>query len=381
LRGRYAIAATATAGSLIFAAGCSSSSSSGASGSSSSGSTNAATAASLSAAGGMNALVAAAKKEGQLNVITLPADWANYGTIMKDFTAKYGIKINDANPDGSSQDEINAVNQLKGQSRAPDVLDMGTAFAVKADQEGILAPYRVASWSDIPASSKATDGTYYADYGGYVAIGYNSAKVTAPPTSFADLLKPEYKNEVAINGNPTQAGAAFAAVYAAALSNGGSFANIAPGVAYFKKLHEAGNFVPVTASAATMESGQTPVIIWWDYLLASEVGPGVPGLKIVIPSDAHYAAYYDQAISKTAPDPAAARLWEEYLYTTTGQNLWLAGKARPIELPTLLSTNTVNVTAYKALPPAPSTTLTFPSQAQQSAAETVVAQQWPSVNG
>ena len=329
----------------------------------------------------MNALVAAAKKEGQLNVITLPADWANYGTIMKDFTAKYGIKINDANPDGSSQDEINAVNQLKGQSRAPDVLDMGTAFAVKADQEGILAPYRVASWSDIPASSKATDGTYYADYGGYVAIGYNSAKVTAPPTSFADLLKPAYKNEVAINGNPTQAGAAFAAIYAAALANGGSFANIAPGVAYFKKLHEVGNFVPVTASAATMESGQTPVIIWWDYLLASEVGPGVPGLKIVIPSDAHYAAYYDQAISKTAPDPAAARLWEEYLYTTTGQNLWLAGKARPIELPTLLSTNTVNVTAYKALPPAPSTTLTFPSQAQQSAAETVVAQQWPSVNG
>ena len=340
-----------------------------------------ATASSLSAAGGMNALVAAAKKEGQLNVITLPADWANYGTIMKDFTAKYGIKINDANPDGSSQDEINAVNQLKGQSRAPDVLDMGTAFAVKADQEGILAPYRVASWSDIPASSKASDGTYYADYGGYVAIGYNSAKVTAPPTSFADLLKPAYKNEVAINGNPTQAGAAFAAVYAAALANGGSFASIAPGVAYFKKLHEVGNFVPVTASAATMESGQTPIIIWWDYLLASEVGPGVPGLKIVIPSDAHYAAYYDQAISKTAPDPAAARLWEEYLYTTTGQNLWLAGKARPIELPTLLSTNTVNETAYKALPPAPSTTLTFPSQAQQSAAETVVAQQWPSVNG
>ena len=340
-----------------------------------------ATATSAAEAGGINALVTAAKKEGQLNVITLPANWANYGTIMADFTKKYGIKINDANPDGSSQDEINAMTQLKGQSRAPDVLDMGTAFAVKADQQGLLAPYRVATWTNIPASSKAADATYYADYGGYVAIGYNSAKVTTPPTSFADLLKPEYKNEVAINGNPTQAGAAFAAVYAAALASGGSFSNIAPGVAYFKKLHQVGNFVPVTASAATMESGQTPVVIWWDYLLASEIGPGVPGLKIVIPTDAHYAAYYDQAISKTAPDPAAARLWEEYLYTTTGQNLWLEGKARPIELPTLLSTNTVNVTAYKALPPAPSTTLTFPTQAQQAAAETVVSQQWPSVSG
>jgi putative spermidine/putrescine transport system substrate-binding protein len=339
------------------------------------------TATDLSEAGGTNALVAAAKKEGQLNVITLPSNWANYGTIMADFTKKYGIKINDANPDGSSQDEINAVNQLKGQSRAPDVLDMGTAFAVKADQEGLLAPYKVATWSYIPASSKAADATSYADYGGYVAIGYNAAKVTTPPTSFADLLKPEYKNEVAINGNPTQAGAAFAAVYAAALANGGSFSNIAPGVAYFKKLHEVGNFVPVTASAATMESGQTPIIIWWDYLLASEVGPGVKDLKIVIPSDGHYAAYYDQAISKTAPDPAAARLWEEYLYTTTGQNLWLQGEARPIELPTLISNNTVDEAAYKALPPEPAGALTFPTQAQQAAAETVVSQQWPSVSG
>ena len=214
-----------------------------------------------------------------------------------------------------------------------------------------------------------------------MAIGYDPAKVKTPPTSFADLKKPEYKHMVAINGNPTQAGAAFAAVYAAALSNGGSFGNIAPGVAYFKKLHKAGNFVPVTASAATMESGQTPIIVWWDYLLASEVGPGVKGLKITIPTDSHYAAYYDQAISKQAPHPAAARLWEEYLYSTTGQNLWLQGKARPIELPTLVSNKTVNQAAFKALPPAPSTTLTFPSIAQQNKAETIVSQQWPSVSG
>jgi putative spermidine/putrescine transport system substrate-binding protein len=375
-------ASAAVVGSLLLTVGCSSSSSSsGSTSSNTSSGTNWATATSVSAGGGMTALIAAAKKEGQLNVITLPSNWANYGTIMKDFTAKYGIKINDANPDGSSQDELNAVNQLKGQSRAPDVLDVGTAFGVKGDQEGILAPYKVATWSNIPSDAKASDGTYYADYGGYVAIGYNSAKVTTPPTSFADLLKPIYKNEVAINGNPTQASAAFSAVFASALANGGSLSNIAPGIAYFKKLHSVGNFVPVTASAATMESGQTPIVIWWDYLLASEIGPSVPGLKIVIPSDASYAAYYDQAISKYAPDPAAARLWEEYLYSTTGQNLWLEGEARPIELSTLVSSGTVNQAAYKALPPAPSGSVTFPTQSQQAAAEAVVAQQWSSVIG
>jgi len=388
VRARHLIAATAAVASgLLLTAACGSSSSSsgssnsGSTGSSTTSTTNWATATSAAAGGGMSALVSAAEKEGQLNVITLPSNWANYGTIMKDFTAKYGIKITDANPDGSSQDELNAIAQLKGQSRAPDVVDVGTAFAVKGEQAGDWAPYEVATWSDIPADAKASDGSWYADYGGYVAIGYNSATVKTPPTSFADLLKPIYKNQVAINGNPTQASAAFSAVFASALANGGSLNNITPGINYFKKLHDVGNFVPVAASAATMESGQTPIVIWWDYLLASEIGPSVPGLKIVIPSDASYAAYYDQAISKYAPHPAAARLWEEYLYSTVGQNLWLEGEARPIELATLVADGTVNQTAYKALPPAPAGSVTFPTQAQQAAAENVVAQQWSSVIG
>src|SRR5262249_415865 len=124
-----------------------------------------------------------------------------------------------------------------------------------------------------------------------------------------------------------------------------------------------------------------PIIVWWDYLLASEIGPSVKSLKIVIPSDASYAAYYDQAISKSAPHPAAARLWEEYLYSTTGQNLWLQGEARPIELSTLVKNGTVDQAAYKALPPAPSGNVVFPTQAQQAAAENIVAQQGSSVIG
>ena len=230
------IVAAAVSG-VVLAAGCSSSSSGGSSGGGTASSTNASTATSAAAFGGMNGLVAACKKEGTLNVITLPANWANYGTIMKDFTAKYGIKINDANPDGSSQDEINAMQQLKGQSRAPDVLDMGTSFAIKADQLGLLAPYKVATWSAIPANSKASDASWYDDYGGYVAIGYDSAKVKVPPTSFADLLKPIYKNQVAINGNPTQASAAFSAVY-----------GVRPGERWLAVQHRAGH--PVLQEAA-----------------------------------------------------------------------------------------------------------------------------------
>ena len=100
------------------------------------------------------------------------------------------------------------------------------------------------SWNDIPATAKDANGDWFDDYGGYVSIGYNSKVVKVPPTSFKDLLKPIYKNEVALNGNPTQAGAAFAAVYAAALANGGSFGNIAPGINYFKRLSAEGTSCP-----------------------------------------------------------------------------------------------------------------------------------------
>jgi putative spermidine/putrescine transport system substrate-binding protein len=351
------VAALAALGCVMLAAGCGSSSSS--SGGSASGSTNWATATSAAAGGGMAALVTAAEKEGHLNVITLPSNWANYGAIMADFTKKYGIKINDANPEGSSGQEITAVETLKGQSRAPDVVDVGT-----------------------PSNAKDPNGDWYADYGGYVAIGYDPAKVKVAPTSFASLTNPAYKNMIGLNNSPTTAGAAFAAVYAAALANGGSFSNIEPGIKYYAHLKAIGNFVPTAIGGpTTVQNGTTPILIWWDYLLASEVKPVVPGFKIVIPSDASYASYYDQAISATAPDPAAARLWEEYLYSTVGQNLWLQGFARPIELPTLVSSGTVDKTAYAELPPAPSGSLTFPTQAQQAAAENVVTQNWPTQVG
>ncbi len=107
----------------------------------------------------MAALVKAAEKEGHLNVITLPSNWANYGTIMSDFSAKYHIKISDANPEGSSGQEITAVEQLKGQSRAPDVVDVGPSFAVEGATDHLWAPYKVATWSDIPANAKDPTAT------------------------------------------------------------------------------------------------------------------------------------------------------------------------------------------------------------------------------
>ncbi len=337
----------------------------------------AATAKSAADLGGLDKLVEAAKKEGELNVIALPHDWANYGEILEAFKKKYGIKVNEANPEGSSQDELTAVKQLKGQDRAPDVLDLGGAFALTAASEGLLAPYKVATFGDIADSQKDAEGQWVNDYGGYISIGYDAAKVPNPPKTLADLKKPEYAGKVALNGDPTKAGAAFAGVYAAALANGGSLDDIKPGIQFFADLKKSGNFIPVQSSAATVESGQTPITLDWDYLQAGYTKKlqGKIDWKVVVPTDALYASYYCQAISKTAPHPAAARLWQEFLFSDEGQNLYLKGLSRPARLPKMETAGTADKAAVAALPVIPGE-VKFPTNAQIDAAKKVLADEW-----
>ncbi|GID92249.1 ABC transporter substrate-binding protein [Amorphoplanes digitatis] len=341
--------------------------------------TAAATATSAADLGGMDALVAAAKKEGELNVIALPPDWANYGEIIKAFGTKYGIKVNSAQPDASSQDEINAADQLKGQDKAPDVFDLGSAVATANVAK--FAPYKTATWAEIPDALKDANGTWTNDYGGYMSIGYDAGKVPAP-SGVADLLKPEYKGKVALNGDPTQAGAAFAGVMMASLGSGGSADDIAPGVDFFAKLKKAGNFLPVDPTPATVESGQTPVVIDWDYLNVAQ-GTKLKGKldwKTLVPANAVLGSFYVQAVSKDAPHPAAARLWQEFLYSDEGQNLWLKGGARPVRADAMQKAGTIDAAAFAALPKVDGTPV-FQTEAQTTKAKEYLAANWAKAIG
>ena len=329
--------------------------------------------------GGIDKLVEAAKKEGQLNVIALPPDWANYGEILTAFTAKYGIKVKSDQPDGSSQDEINAAKQLKGQAGAPDVFDLGGAVATA--NVALFAPYKVSTWADVPAALKDAGGAWVNDYGGYMSIGYDAAKVPAP-TGVADLLKPEYKGKVALNGDPTQAGAAFSGVVMAALGSGGTADDIAKGVTFFGDLKKAGNFLPVDPTPATIESGQTPVVFDWDYLNVAQ-GTKLKGKvdwKTMVPNNAVVGSYYVQAINKDAPHPAAARLFQEFLYSDQGQNLWLKGGARPVRADAMAKAGTIDKTAFDALPKTSGTPV-FLTEAQSTAAKTYLSTNWAKTIG
>jgi putative spermidine/putrescine transport system substrate-binding protein len=331
----------------------------------------------------MKELVAQAKKEGHLNTIALPPDWANYGEIMSTFQKKYGIAITNDNPDGSSAQENQAIVSLKGDSRAPDVVDVGPAFAVSGTAQGLYGRYFVSEFATIPRAMKDTRGYWWGDYWGAISIGYNQNLISNPPKTFADLLKPEYKGKVAINGSPLTSNSAVSVVFAAALANGGSAANVGPGIDFWAKMKSNGNYIPVGTTSATVASGQTPISLDWDYNNLAYVKE-FPAARwaVSIPSDGVYGGYYAQAINASAPHPWAARLWEEFLYSDQGQILFLKGFAHPARFNDLANRKVLPKALLSALPAASLyAKAKFASLGQQSAAKAKIASDWPSKVG
>lgn len=334
----------------------------------------------------MDALVKAAKAEGMLTTIALPHDWCNYGEAITNFKAKYGLQINELNPDAGSGDEIEAIKANKDNKgpQAPDVIDVGFSYGPKIVAENLVQPYKVATWDTIPADAKDPNGYWYGDYYGVLAFEVNKDAVKNVPQDWADLLKPEYKGQVALSGDPRVSTQAYMSVIAAALANGGSLDNVMPGLEFFKKVNEAGNFVPVIAKQATVAKGETPVITRWDYnaLADKEALAGNPEIEVVIPKTGVVAGVYIQAISAYAPHPNAAKLWMEYLYSDEGQLVWLKGGCHPIRYNDMVARNVIPADVAAKLPPADAyAKAVFPTLAQLDAAAKLIAENWDKVVG
>lgn len=303
---------------------------------------------SLADFGTMEDLEKAAKEEGALNVIALPHDWSNYGEVIESFKKKYPeIKVTELNPNASSKEELDAAKTNKGTDAAPDVFDVGQAVA--ATSTDYFAPYKVQAWDKIPDAAKDADGAYYADYTGIMSVGWNADKY-GDISSLDDLLDPKFAGTVALNGKPAEAGAAFNGYLMANQLAGGDINNLQPGLDYFKKLKEAGNLTTVDVTNGTIDSGQTGVVFDWTYNQASykkELKDKGVNWKYKTFPKAQVVSYYNQAINKDAPHPAAARLWEEYLYTADAQNLWFKGGANPVLLDSMKEDGTVDQATLK----------------------------------
>ncbi len=334
-------------------------------------------AASAAPAMSMDDLVAAATAEGALNVIALPHYWCNYGAAIDGFKAKYGLTVNEINPEGGSGDEEQAIiaNKDSGGPAAPDVVDVGLAFGPKMASEGLLAPYKVSTWDEIPDAIKDPDGNWYGDYYGVLSFETNTQVVPDPPKDWSDLLKPEYKGQVALSGDPNVANQAIQTIMASSLANGGTLDDVTPGLDFWKQVVQGGNFVPVIATGPTVVHGDTPITVRWNYNALSDRDQAASdsglAIDVTVPASGPYGGVYVQGISAYAPHPNAAKLWEEYLYSDEGQNAWLSGYCYPARFETMKAAGTLNPDSLAKLPDA--TGAVFATLDQLNAAAALIA--------
>ena len=317
----------------------------------------------------------------KVNLIALPDEWANYKGILQSFRDKYpGIENPVANPDASSKDEMDAVQTLKGQDDMPDNVDVSPAIAQEMVDAGLFEPYVLSTDSEIPAGLKDADNNWTAAYYGIMAITTNTTIVKNAPKTFADLAKPEYKGLVALNGDPREAGSAFAAVMAASIANGGSADDIMPGIQFFADLKKSGNLGGTDVTKETVLSGETPIALDWSY--------NVPGLKadleaagltveVNFPSDGIYGGFYGQGVVKDSPHQACSKLWLEHIFSDEGALGYLEGGAVPARIDALVKAGKVTDDMKTNLPPDELLSqVSFLTPAQIAAAKQVLADNW-----
>ncbi|WP_214325598.1 ABC transporter substrate-binding protein [Nonomuraea sediminis] len=191
----------------------------------------------------------------------LAPDWANYGEVVKAFCAKYNATCAHKDTDMSSSEEIVKFDAEKD-NPIGTASDIGLMWGPVAEAKGVVPDYRP------PSASKLKDWQrgkgWVATFVGAPAFVVNTDKVQNPPKSWQDLLKPEYKGQIAIK-NPTSSGTGQAMIVAAAVANGGSVENLAPAFDYFKKLKDTGNISDVKMSEETLEKGEAPIQINYDF--------------------------------------------------------------------------------------------------------------------
>jgi putative spermidine/putrescine transport system substrate-binding protein len=210
----------------------------------------------------------------------------------------------------------------------------------------------------------------------------NTSLVANPPTEFADLLKPEYNGQVALQGDPLASNGAIMAVWASGLSTGAKGDEAAKaGLEFFKSLNEAGNFVPIDGDSRTVGIGETPIMTDWSYnSIANDVNlAGNPDLVTNVPTKILLAGVYVQAISAYAPHPNAAKLWMEYLYSDEGQLAWASGYCYPIRFDAMSAAGTIPAELAAQLPSTEGAY--FPTIDEINSAKKIITEGWPTVVG
>lgn len=273
----------------------------------------------------LKALIAAAQKEGAVNSLGMPDNWADWKKTWADIGKAYGLHHLDI--DLSSAQQL-AKFAAEKNNASGDIGDVGQSFGPLAAKAGLTQAYKPSTWNDIPAWAKDADGHWMIAYTGTIAFISNNKLVKNPPKTWADLLKGHYKVTVGEVGVAAQANSV---LLAAAIAGGGDERNLTPAYQLFAELARQGRLALADPSIANLEKGEIEVALLWDFTaLSYRDKVGASQFTVVIPADGSVTAGYTTVINKYAKHPNAARLTREFIFSDAGQINLARGYARPI---------------------------------------------------
>jgi putative spermidine/putrescine transport system substrate-binding protein len=298
---------------------------------------------------GEKALYEAAAKEGMVVSFDTGPTWANWAAQFAAFKKRYPAVEMTYNDLGSAATVV-ALEKARNRPQA-DTAYYFAASAVDAANKDLVAPFKPVNFDKLPDVFKHPEGKWFTIHSLTIAFVVNTKLVKNVPQSWADLLKPEYKNSI-VYLDPRSTGVGQVLTFAANYANGGDMNNVAPGPEYLGKLHQAGNVLRVvgTTPYAQFVKGEIPIWISYenDGLKAKYTDGLGDAVAVVIPKEASVAAPYGISLVKNAPNPNAGKLWLNFIMTEMGQGIFAQGFVRPsvpgIKLPDSVADK---------LPPAP----------------------------
>jgi len=291
-----------------------------------------------------------AKAEGTIISYGLPDSWVNYGELKTKFTDKYGITFQDTDM-GSG--EIIAALQAEANAPVADITDLGLNFAKLVEDDQLSQAYKHAYWDALPDYAKDPEGRWSAAYWGAISFLVNKDAVTTVPTTWTDLLNDEYVGKVCLK-DPRSSATANMVVLGAAYGLGGDETNVQPGLEFFQQMIEKGILNGVKPAIASVEKGECPISLFWDFdALSYKEELSAMNLEVVVPTSGTVAGMYIQFVTAGAPHANAAKLMVEFEFSDEGQLAYANGFVHPIRtdvtLPAELLAKFPPASAYEAV--------------------------------
>jgi iron(III) transport system substrate-binding protein len=193
---------------------------------------------------------------------------------------------------------------------------------IEASGEGLLEPYRPRGFGTLPRQFRDESGAWTGIYVGVLAFGVNTAVLEArgltPPTSWPDLLKPQYEGLI-VMGHPATSGTGSTIVATIMQLHN---KNVEAGFEYFEALNR--NIAQYTRSGAeaarVVGRGEAAVGIAFSHDIV-DAGQISPNLRVVFPGDGTGYEIGGMALVKGAPESAEGKRFMDWAISQRAQEL------------------------------------------------------------